>query len=147
MADPELNPQLRLQQQIDCQLEVKPRDALAEWEKQGWKEEPGTDSDEAPLKYMALVILEAIEERAVRLSIDKDAGVTVYAESTYDLPKAPSEMIARGLEILREITGLEAPAGTGELSLGVRNDSVQLIIQKSGGTHMITMPGVAQMPS
>lgn len=94
------SPHLRLQQQIDCQLEITPRTALQTWEKTGWKEEPGTDADEAPLKYLSLVLLDAIEERATRLSLEKDQGVTVYADTTYSLPKAPAHYIARGLEIL-----------------------------------------------
>ncbi|MFH1115926.1 MAG: hypothetical protein V1792_18600 [Pseudomonadota bacterium] len=137
------SPHLRLQQQIDCQLEIKPRDALTEWEKGGWKEVPGTDVDEAPLKYMALVVLDAVEEKAVRLSVDKDQGVTVYSDKTYDLPKAPAHYIARGLEILREITGMEGGNAQGTLSLGIRNDSLELIIQKEGGKHIINIPGVA----
>jgi hypothetical protein len=134
---------LRLQQQIDCQLEVNPKDALAAWERGGWGDEPGTDWDEAPLKYLALVLLDAIEERAVRLSVDKDKGVTVYADNTYTLPKAPSHIIARGLEILREITGLEGPTGKGVLSLGIRDDSLEVIVQKQAGMHILNIPGVA----
>ena len=136
------SPHLRLQQQIDCQLEITPRPVLQAWERAGWNEEPGTDVDEAPLKYMALVLLDAIEERALRVSVDKDEGVTVYADATYMLPKAPPHIIARGLEILREITGLEAPSGQGTLSLGIRNDSLDLIIQKQAGRHIINMPDI-----
>jgi hypothetical protein len=143
MVDME-SPHLRLQQQIDCQLEITPRPVLQAWERAGWKEEPGTDVDEAPLKYMALVLLDAIEERAVRLTVDKDAGVTVYADSTYTLPKAPAHLIARGLEILREITGVEGPSGKGSLSLGIRNDSLEVIIQKQAGLHTISMPGIGR---
>jgi len=137
------SPHLRLQQQIDCQLEIVPRDALAEWAREGWKEVPGTDVDEAPLKYMALVLLDAVEERAVRLSVDKDEGVTVYGDKSYDLPKAPAHFIARGLEILRQITGMEGGAAQGTLSLGIRSDSLDLIIQKEAGKHIINIPGVA----
>jgi hypothetical protein len=144
MMDPE-SPHLRLQQQIDCQLEVTPRDTLAAWEKGGWQEEPGTDGDEAPLKYMALVLLDAIEERAVRLTIDKDQGVAVHANSSYTLPKAPSHYIARGLEILREISGMEGPKAQGTISLGIRNDSLELIIQKDAGMHVINIPGIASL--
>jgi len=141
MADVE-SPQLRLQQQIDCQLEVDPKAALATWEKQGWREEPGTDADEAPLKYLALVLIDAIEEKAVRLAVDKDAGVIVYGNSTYELPKAPQHYIARGLEILREITGIDGPSGEGTLALGVRNDSLDLVIQKQAGKHVINILGL-----
>ncbi|MGC8604364.1 MAG: hypothetical protein ACP5VS_11855 [Desulfomonilaceae bacterium] len=133
----------RLQRQIDCELEVKPRDALIAWEKNGWNEEPGTDADEAPLKYIALVLLEAIEGRSVRLSLDKDKGVTILGDSTYMLPKAPASYIARGLEILREIAGIEAPNGQGRISLGIRNDSLDLIIQKEAGLHIINIPGIS----
>lgn len=140
------SPHLRLQQQIDCQLEAKPRPTLEAWEKAGWKDEPGTDVDESPLKYMALVLLDAIEERAPRLSIEKDQGVTVFADSTYTLPKAPPQIIARGLEILREITGLEGPKGQGTLALGIRNDSLEIIVQKDAGTHIINIPGIDQYP-
>jgi hypothetical protein len=142
MANTE-SPHLRLQQQIDCQLEITPRNVLETWEKTGWNEEPGTDADEAPLKYMALILLDAIEEKAVRLAVDKDKGVTVYGDSTYSLPKAPGHLIARGLEIVREITGLEGPTGRGILSLGIRNDSVEIILQKEAGLHILTIPGVA----
>ncbi|MCA1960351.1 MAG: hypothetical protein LDL33_06110 [Desulfomonile sp.] len=140
------SPQLRLQQQMDCFMEVKARPALELWEKRGWNEEPGTDADEAPLKYLALVFLDAIEERAVRFSIEKDHGVRVFGDTTYDLPKAPSMFIARGLEILREITGLEVPKGQATLSLGIRGDTLDVIVQKEGGTHMINIPGIAEMP-
>jgi hypothetical protein len=136
------SPHLRLQQQIDCQLEVTPRNVLESWEKTGWQQEPGTDVDEAPLKYMALVLLDAIEERAVRFSMDKDAGVTVYGGTTYALPKAPTHIIARGLEIVREISGVEGPKGQGTLSLGIRNDSLDVVIQKDAGLHVFKIPGV-----
>ena len=133
---------LRLQRQIDCQLEVKPKDALIAWEKSGWNEESGTDGDEAPLKYLAMVLLEAIESRSVRLSIDRERGVTIFGDSTYMLPKAPSMYIARGLEILREIAGMDSPDALGRISLGIRNDSLELIIQKEAGLHIINIPGV-----
>jgi len=138
------SPHLRLQQQIDCQLEITPRTVLETWEKSGWKEEPGTDSDEAPLKYLALVLLDAIEERATRLSLEKDQGVTVFADNTYSLPKAPTHYIARGLEILREITGIEGARGEGKLALGIRDDSLELIIQKDAGVHMVNILGIGK---
>jgi hypothetical protein len=130
----------RLQQQIDCQLEVKPRMALEYWEKSGWEDVPGSDVDESPIKYMSLCLLDAIEEKAARITLDKDKGVTVHGDSSYSLPKAPPHIIARGLEILREITGLQGPSGRATLCLGIRNDSVELTIQKNAGLHTINIP-------
>lgn len=135
----------RLQQHVDCQLETRPRRVLEEWEQSGWQEERGTDVDEAPLKLMALYLLDAIEGRAVRLTVDKDEGVTIYADETYNLPKAPPHFIARGLEILREIMDMKGPKGQSTLALGIRNDRLELIIQKDRGLHVITMPGVRDL--
>jgi hypothetical protein len=143
MADME-SAHLRLQQQIDCQLEVTPSTALKAWEREGWKDEPGTDVDEAPLKYMALVLLDAIEDRASRVALDKDEGVTVFSDATHELPKPPTHILARGLEILREISGLQGPKGEATLALGIRNDSLDLVIHKEAGKHMINFPGIAK---
>lgn len=137
-----VSPHKRLQEQIDCQMDLKPREALERWQQAGWKEEPGTDSDEAPLKLLALYILEAIGQRAVRLTIDKDQGVTVYGDTTYDMPSAPPHFVARGLELLREMTGMEGGVAKGTLVLGIRNDTLELIIQKQGGMHIINIPGI-----
>jgi hypothetical protein len=139
------SPHSRLQRQVNCHIGVKPQDALVSWESFGWNEEPGTDGDEAPLKYLALVLLEAIESRSVRLSIDRDRGVTIFGDSTYMLPKAPAMYIARGLEILREVAGMNTSDARGKISLGVRNDSMDLIIQKEAGLHMINIPGVGMI--
>lgn len=130
---------LRLQQQIDCQLEVNARQSLINWESLGWNEEPGTDSDEAPLKYLALVLLDALESKAVRINIDKDNGSTVYADTTYTLPKAPTSFIARGLEILRDISGMEGASSKGRIAVGLRSESLEIVIQKDGGLHTITI--------
>ncbi len=119
------SPHLRLQQQIDCNLEVQPGPALEAWASEGWKEEPGTDVDEAPLRYMALILLDAIANRATRLSVDKDEGAIEYGDVTRSLPQAPAHYIARGLEILREITGIEGPNGQGTLAIGIKNDQMQ----------------------
>jgi hypothetical protein len=144
--EPTDGPQLRLQREIDCYLETKPKEKLAEWESMGWKEEPGTDSDEAPLKYLALVLLEAVEERATRVSIDREEGVVVFADDSYYLPKAPDEYIARALELFREMMGMGGGTDQGRLSLGVRGESVDLIVQKDAGKHIVTIPGIGEAP-
>jgi hypothetical protein len=143
MAEDSLH--LRLQQQIDCNLDTNPWNALEAWEAAGWKDEPGTDVDEAPLKYLSLVLLDAVSNRSLRLALDKDAGVVEYGDTTRTLPQAPAHYIARGLEILRDITGIDGPQGEGKLALGVRNESLEVILQKDKGKHTITIPGVADI--
>ena len=56
------------------------------------------------------------------------------------LPAAPESMLARGLEILRELSGMEGATAKGVLSLGIRNDSIELTIEKSEALHIIRLP-------
>jgi hypothetical protein len=49
-------------------------------------------------------------------------------------------MLARGLEILRELSGMEGATAKGILSLGIRNDSIELTIEKSEALHIIRLP-------
>ncbi len=134
----------RLQRMIDCQLELNAHEGLVKWEASGWNEDPGADSDEAPIKYIALVLLEAIQNKCMRISIDKDTTPVLLGDTTRDIPKAPSSIVARGLEILREIADITGPCASGSIALGVRNDSMELIVQKEGGKHILTMPDLTR---
>jgi len=35
--------------------------------------------------------------------------------------------------------------GQGKLALGIRNDSLELIVQKEAGLHIINIPGIASI--
>lgn len=134
--------QQMLQGLIDATIGLNLRDELSAWEKAGWPEDPGTHYDEAPLKYIAMVIMDAVANKAVRISIDKDSGAAVHGDTTYQLPKAPSSFIARGLEILREIAGMEGPSSRGSIIVEIPGESLELILQKDRGRHTVTIPNL-----
>jgi hypothetical protein len=135
--------QLALQNLISCYLETKPADALKSWADKNWKVDKHEDVDEASLKYLALIVLDAVESRAHKIVLEKGCPVLIAAPGgEHMLPAAPESMLARGLEMLREMCGMEGARSKGELSLGIRNDSIELAIEKSEALHIIYLPGL-----
>ena len=134
---------LSLQNLISCYLETNPAEALKSWADRNWKVESHEDVDEASMKYIALLILDAIESRASKIVLEKGCPALVAAnDSEHMLPAAPESILARGLEILREITGMEGATARGNLSLGIRNDSIELTVEKSEALHIIRLPSL-----
>jgi hypothetical protein len=132
---------LALQNLISCYLETNPSDALKSWADSNWKIEKHEDADEASLKYLALVVLDAIESRAQKIILEKGCPVLIAGPGAeHMLPAAPESMLARGLEILREMCGMEGARSKGTLSLGIRNDSIELEFEKSEALHIIYLP-------
>ncbi len=130
-----------LQQNIDCYLETVPAEQLREWADREWQEEPGIGVDEQALKYLALVIVDALESRAHRIVLEKGCPVLIAAgDGEHMLPAAPESILARGLEMLRDICGMEGGRSSGRLALGIRNDSLELQIEKSEALHVIHLP-------
>ena len=135
------NAHLELQNLVSCYLETNPADALKSWADRNWKTESHEDADEASLKYLALVLLDAIESRAQKIVLEKGCPVLIAAQGAeHMLPAAPESMLARGLELLREMCGMEGARSKSSLSLGIRNDSIDLEIVKSEALHIIYLP-------
>jgi hypothetical protein len=135
------NAHLALQNLISCYLETNPAEALKNWADRNWKTESHEDADEASLKYLALVVLDAIESRAQKIVLEKGCPVLIAAPgSEHMLPAAPESMLARGLELLREMCGMEGARSKSALSLGIRNDSIDLEVEKSEALHIIHLP-------
>jgi hypothetical protein len=77
---------LSLQNLISCYIETNPAEALKNWADKNWKVESYEDIDEACLKYIALVVLDAIESRAEKIVREKAAG-GAQARSIRFLPR------------------------------------------------------------
>lgn len=134
---------LSLQNLVDCYLETNPEDALKRWADNDWKVEKHEDTDEFCLKYLALVLLDAIESRAHKIVLERGCPVLIAGQgSEHMLPAAPESLAARGLEILRDICGMEGTRAQGTLCLGIRNNSLELRIEKSEALHIIYLPAL-----
>ena len=88
-----------------------------------------SDKEEAALKWLALASLHGVNNnaKAITISRAKDGGVRVTAEyHKSELPSPGSEVGVRIIEAVREITHIEGDKGESPLSLGIRNDSIEL---------------------
>ncbi|MFC1591841.1 hypothetical protein ACFL43_04910 [Thermodesulfobacteriota bacterium] len=130
-----------LQNNIDCMLETNPGVVLKKWADEGWQQDEGVDVDETCLKYLALVLLDALSNKAQKIVLEMGCPALVASEGVqHMLPAAPESILARGLEIVREICGMEGAAAEGRLALGIRNNSIELRIEKSEALHIIHLP-------
>jgi hypothetical protein len=90
------------------------------------------DKDEAALKWLALASLHGVNNNARKVTItrSKDGQIRVtaqYRES--ELPSPGSEVGAKIMEAVREVTHIEGAKGKTPLALGIRNDSIELKVK------------------
>ena len=102
------------------------------------------DKDEAAVKWLALAALHGVNNNAEEITItrDPDGQVRVVAEyRKTELPSPGSEVGGKIVDALREITHIEEGKGKIPLSLGIRNDSVNLQIKfkAKNGKEKITI--------
>jgi len=90
------------------------------------------DKDEAALKWLALTVLHGVNSNAKKVAItrSKDGEISVtakYRES--ELPSPGSDVGAKIMAAVREITHIEGDKGKTPLSLGIRNDSIEIQVK------------------
>ena len=102
------------------------------------------DKDEAALKWLALTALHGVNGNAKNITItrSKDGEISVtakYRES--ELPSPGSEVGAKILEAVREITHIEGDKGKTPLALGIRNDSIEIQVEMKAeeGQEKVTL--------
>jgi hypothetical protein len=110
-------------------------DPKAELEKasQGVSGVPGGDPDELALKFLGLGIFYGATEKAKTLSLQraKDGKVlfTVESRGKYQLPAPRAEVANRIISIARSITHIDDDQGEQPVSVGIRNDRMDLTFQ------------------
>ena len=102
------------------------------------------DKDEGALKWLALTALHGVNSNAKTIAIsrsnDGEISVTAkYRES--ELPSPGSEVGAKIIEAVREITHIEGDKGKTPLALGIRNDSIeiQVKLKSKEGKEKVTL--------
>jgi hypothetical protein len=126
ISDPNLH--LKLQEMCDCYLET---DYLAQMEH--FRAEPGPDPDDEAVRYLALALMHAISEQAGKLTLKQKKGeikVKVKKDGTKEeLPAPAAPLFAKIIQIVRAILHLEGEKGESQLSLGLRNGSVEMLVK------------------
>lgn len=90
------------------------------------------DKEEAAIKWLALAALHGVNNNAEEITVTRtpDGQVRVVAEyRDTELPSPGSEVGGKIVDAIREITHIEEDKGKSPLSLGIRNDSIELNIK------------------
>jgi len=131
------NVHLKIQELCDCYATNDPLKEMSVV-----KDSP--DKDEAALKWLALASLHGVNNNAKEVTItrSKDGEVRVTAKyREAELPSPGSDVGANIMEAIREVTHIEGGKGKTPLSLGIRNDSIELQvkIKTKGDREKITL--------
>ena len=119
------NVHLKVQELCDCYATNDPLKEMSTVKNE-------EDKDEAALKWLALTALHGVNGNAKKIAItrseDGEISVTAkYRES--ELPSPGSEVGAKIIEAVREITHIEGDKGKTPLALGIRNDSIEIQVK------------------
>jgi hypothetical protein len=122
----------RLQEFCDCYMETDPKKEL-EKAAQGVSGDPSGNLDELALKFLGLGIFYGATEKANKISIEraKEGKVLFSVESRgkYQLPPPSVQVADRIISIARAITHIDKAKGKEPVSLGLRNDRIELTFQ------------------
>ncbi len=128
----ERNYHQRLQEFCDCFMETDPKKELEKAAK-GVSGDPSGHQDELALKFLGLGIFYGATERAKKISIDvsKDGKVIFAIDSRgkYQLPPPNPQLANRIISIARSITHIDGDQGKETVSLGLRNDRMDITFQ------------------
>jgi hypothetical protein len=135
---------LRLQEFCDCYMETDYKKEL-EAASRGVSGIPGGDEDELALKFLGTAILYGATEEAKSFSLkkgkDEKVVFAVVGKGTYQLPPPQAKIADRIFSIARSITHTEEDQGKMPLSLGLRNDRMELTlhIDRKGAEESLTV--------
>mgnify|MGYP003573089370 FL=1 len=131
------NVHLKVQELCDCYATNDPLKEMSTVKSEG-------DKDEAALKWLALSALHGVNSNAEKITItrSKDGEINVtakYRES--ELPSPGSDIGAKIIEAVREITHIEGDKGETPLALGIRNDSIEIQVKMNSeeGKEKVTL--------
>ncbi len=127
------NLHLRLQEYCDCYMETDPKKELEVISEKGSNSDAIGEDGEVALKFVGLAILYGINEKAKKISLLKshegDIQFNVEAMGKYKLPAPPPALGDEIFKVMRSITHLESETAKEPLSLGMRNDRIELGVE------------------
>lgn len=119
------NVHLKVQELCDCYATNDPLKEMSVVKNDG-------DKEEAAFKWLALASLHGINNNAKEVTLTRSKNGEVRVTAKYretDLPSPGSDVGAKIIEALREVTHIEGDKGKMPLSLGIRNDSIELQVK------------------
>jgi hypothetical protein len=135
---------LKLQEFCDCFMETDFKKELESASK-GVSGAPNADPDELPLKFLGLAMLYGANEEAKKISLQKSkegkVSFSVEARGNYQLPAPGSALTDRILYLARSLVHMDKDQGKIPLSLGLRNDRMELMLEfdRKGGEEYFSI--------
>jgi hypothetical protein len=135
---------LKLQEFCDCFMETDFKKEL-ELASQGVSGAPGGDPEELPLKFLGLSMLYGANEEAKKISLQKSKegkiSFSVEARGNYQLPAPGAALADRIFSLARSMVHLDKDQGRIPLSLGLRNDRMELMLEfdRKGGNESFSI--------
>ena len=135
---------LRLQEFLDCYMETDPKRELEKAAK-GISGDPGGDMDELALKFLGLSVFYGASEKAKQITLQKAKEgkilLTVDGKGKYQLPPPDAKLTDRVISIARAITHIDADQGRLPVSMGLRNDRMDIVFSfnRKGGEESFTI--------
>jgi len=134
----------RLQEFCDCFMETDYKKEL-EAASKGISGDPSGDLDELALKFLGLALLHGANEEAKKISLQRSPEgkvlFSVEARGSYQLPPPSARLADHVLAIGRSIIHLDADRGKSLLSLGLRNDRMEISLEfdRQGGGESLSL--------
>jgi hypothetical protein len=129
------SPHLKLEEFLDCYLESDYKNELDHFSEPQLTGSIREDVPDEALRYLALVLLYAIEERVQHVSlIHKGPNISIcgmIGESYYEVPTPSEEIMTALFRELKEMTGMDENRQRGKLAIGLRNDQIELKISST----------------
>lgn len=139
------NLHLRLQEYCDCYMETDPKKEIEEMAKSDISWDMASDPEEVALRLLGLTILYGLRESASKIVFVKDekGGIDLNVEATgkYKLASPSVALGDNAFRVMRAITHLEGHKGYEPLSLGLRDDRVELGVEFDtlGGKQVLAL--------
>jgi len=132
MIKDERNYHLRLQEFCDCYMETDPKSELEKAAK-GVSGDPGSDPEEHALKFLGLSLFYGASEKAKSIALRRPkngkVAFTVEARGKYQLPAPDVKLTDQVIAIARSITHITEDRGKLPVSLGLRNDRIEVTFE------------------
>ena len=129
------NVHLKVQEMCDCYATTDPLKEMSIVKNDA-------DMEEAAFKWLALAALHGVNDNAKEITVSRSSDGNVKVLAKYresELPSPGSDVGAKIMESVREITHIEGNKGKMPLALGIRNDSIELQVkmkEKEGKTKV-----------
>ncbi len=145
MAIEHRNLHLRLQEFCDCYMETDFKQEMDTVSREQERARSAEEWEEAALKFLALAIMYGTTEGARKLTLSRsgngEIGLHIDATGSYKLPAPPPRIADDMFRIMRSITHLEAPKASEPVSLGLKNDrlDIQVVFDREGDRESLTI--------